>query len=581
MSRNPSAVEIVSSTLPNRIAASWHRSLACGLQRSDQKELPYSEDALDDSPLLRAARPVLDRFGQTLSGAPASVMLADENGCILDQRIGDLQTLQQALEKSGAAPGVLFSEEFAGTNGVGTALEDASVTTVHGDQHFAEYMRHLSCVGSPIRHPITNSLRGVLDLTTLVEDYNPLMAPLVLEAVKHIETRLTQFSSAHEVALMEEFTRTATKCHGPVVGIASNVFLCNTAATGVIHPYDHTLLWELATSKATTDQFDAAVELGAGPCVVTCTPVVPSLAKERGYVLRLDYTAGSGGGRRSRGTRHAAGAFDLPGRSALWRRAIGELRQCVNDPTPVVIHGEAGLGKVTLGEQLLAAAARRGDAQTIEAGEVTSSEVLQTLQLGVGVVLRCADAPSAGELSELVTRAKTAVEADPRVGRLVVTLRSPCPAEREIQRGLTGIAWSVHLPPLRRRPEDVADIVPVVLRSLPGGSRLRCSPSAMQMLMQDQWRDNVEGIERALRHACSAARGVDLQPGDLPQWLVTESSGRALSTFERAERDLIIETLHGVGNNRTQAARILGIGRATLYRKMRSLAIPVSGRHVS
>ena len=48
---------------------------------------------------------------------------------------------------------------------------------------------------------------------------------------------------------------------------------------------------------------------------------------------------------------------------------------------------------------------------------------------------------------------------------------------------------------------------------------------------------------------------------------------RQLTPIEQTERDLIIDTLGSVGNNRAEAARVLGIGRATLYRKLRALGI--------
>lgn len=48
---------------------------------------------------------------------------------------------------------------------------------------------------------------------------------------------------------------------------------------------------------------------------------------------------------------------------------------------------------------------------------------------------------------------------------------------------------------------------------------------------------------------------------------------RKLTPMEQSERDLIIDALLSVDNNRAEAARVLGIGRATLYRKLRSLGI--------
>jgi transcriptional regulator of acetoin/glycerol metabolism len=58
-----------------------------------------------------------------------------------------------------------------------------------------------------------------------------------------------------------------------------------------------------------------------------------------------------------------------------------------------------------------------------------------------------------------------------------------------------------------------------------------------------------------------------------PAWLCKRAKRRQLTPFEQSERDIIIDTLASVGNNRAEAARVLGIGRATLYRKLRTLSI--------
>ncbi|TYK78057.1 helix-turn-helix domain-containing protein, partial [Streptococcus pyogenes] len=84
---------------------------------------------------------------------------------------------------------------------------------------------------------------------------------------------------------------------------------------------------------------------------------------------------------------------------------------------------------------------------------------------------------------------------------------------------------------------------------------------------------NIAELRDALAAALNASHGQEIQPHHLPTWVLKRAHQRQLSVMEQSERELIIETLASVGNNRTQAARILGIGRATLYRKIRTLGV--------
>ena len=73
--------------------------------------------------------------------------------------------------------------------------------------------------------------------------------------------------------------------------------------------------------------------------------------------------------------------------------------------------------------------------------------------------------------------------------------------------------------------------------------------------------------------ALAAGERGEIGLANLPASILKRAHRRQFTPFEQSERDLIIETLASVDNNRTAAANILGIGRATLYRKLRSLGI--------
>ncbi|WP_198387750.1 hypothetical protein [Rhodococcus pyridinivorans] len=80
---------------------------------------------------MRAARPVLDRLADQLADAPVTILLASQDATIVDRRAGQ-RSLLGRLDRAQVAPGFIFAEECAGTNGIGTALEERKAFRVRG-----------------------------------------------------------------------------------------------------------------------------------------------------------------------------------------------------------------------------------------------------------------------------------------------------------------------------------------------------------------------------------------------------------------------------------------------------------------
>ncbi|SHK51372.1 Transcriptional regulator of acetoin/glycerol metabolism [Pseudonocardia thermophila] len=572
------------------IEASWHRSSACGLSHEMKAELPYTDDFDDDSRLLRAARPVLDRLETSLSGTSTSVLLADAEARILERWVGE-KSLHDALDRAHVAPGFGFAEEFAGTNGVGTALEDAVPVTVRGEEHYADFLRHLACVGVPIRHPTTGAVEGILDISCLAAEYNPLMPPLILEAVRHIETRLTQMSSQSEVALLEAFARACRRHRGAVVAISPNMIFTNPPAVKHLIPTDQAILWDAARTTVSSGRSEATVDLARGRFRMRCTPVSIGSGEPRGVVVRLDPCERSHESVERSGTvadtTPQAPKPGPPGHSAQWRQLLERVRQLADGTAPVAFSGEPGTGKHRLALYLhelapMPRGLRVFDAST-SPGETGQDEMLDradaALACGDTVVIRrideLAERPLA-RLRGLAVNGSTSGRAR-TPGRLLVTARR-AGGDDALEFTLAAFPHHLWVPPLRRRSEDVTDIVPALLADLAPDRRMHCSLPAMQTLLDHPWPGNVAELRDALVAVVvsvgDAAR--EIQPQHLPTWVLKRAGRRRLSAIEEAQRNLIIETLASVGGNRSEAARILGIGRATLYRRMRSLGIATS-----
>ena len=142
---------------------------------------------------------------------------------------------------------------------------------------------------------------------------------------------------------------------------------------------------------------------------------------------------------------------------------------------------------------------------------------------------------------------------------------------------------TIHVPPLRERPEDVDLIADAWLRTLAsqlGREALALSPSATSRLQAHPFPGNVRELKNALERAAVLSTCDTIEPEHLALDSRTSSAsgpaltrGRGSWNLKRVEEEVIRHVLSECGGNRSQTARELGINRATLYNKLRSYGI--------
>jgi two-component system response regulator AtoC len=163
---------------------------------------------------------------------------------------------------------------------------------------------------------------------------------------------------------------------------------------------------------------------------------------------------------------------------------------------------------------------------------------------------------------------------------------------------------TLHVPALRERRSDTPMLVHWFLERYAPGSELRVSNAAMKALMQYDWPGNVRELENCVERAVALGNGHIIDSGDLPPAIAaataSQVSGREsesssdldsgvaatpespqtpLSTtdLEDIERATIQRVFEQVNGDKALAGRMLGISRATLYRKLKRYNITGSG----
>jgi PAS domain S-box-containing protein len=136
----------------------------------------------------------------------------------------------------------------------------------------------------------------------------------------------------------------------------------------------------------------------------------------------------------------------------------------------------------------------------------------------------------------------------------------------------------IDLPPLKDRDEDIPMLVNHFIEKFNAdtGKQVRAvSQEAMDILIDYSWPGNVREMENAIGHAFVHCRGEMILPRHLPGDIVettppiAETTLRTMASLEDVEKNVIAETIKRCKGNRSEAARRLGIGRSSLWRKIR------------
>ena len=152
---------------------------------------------------------------------------------------------------------------------------------------------------------------------------------------------------------------------------------------------------------------------------------------------------------------------------------------------------------------------------------------------------------------------------------------------------------SLRLPPLRERRQDVPLLVAHFLDRIGKeyGKKFELSDEALRVLDSYEWPGNVRELENALERACSFASGTVVQLGDMPtqlqdfrmqqrrmtiplrETLEAAAASGGVTSLAEMEKSAIITAIRDLNGDKLQAAKLLGIGKTTLYRKLKEYGI--------
>ncbi|MFF4628786.1 sigma-54-dependent Fis family transcriptional regulator [Streptomyces griseorubiginosus] len=559
--------------VPEDVLAAWRRARFFGVPH-DLGEPAAAPPRPADSPLLGAARPVLERIAPALGPGPSVLLLTDAR--------------LRVLWTSGVAPGLPpcpgLSEQEVGHNSAALALRDRRRAEVHGPEHFLDVWQDVSAVSVPVLAPKSGHALGTLTVACRLCGGRPPhpQAALAEAAATAVEAELLARAGRPEQLLLDAYLRATRGEDRAVAALDGRNRLLSAAA-----------------ERLASEEVLRALERTAVTARHSDPPPAPALPEDAGCTARIEVVRQDGAvlgivavleSRTETAPRPRPRTLPaLAGSSLPWRYAVERAADLARSPEPMLLTGERGTGKTALARELLG----RSPVKVVDAAEAGSLEVgsldagsldagsLDAGSLEVGslegdLARWAARGPLLLRHAERLTQPAVAVlnsllDAHPDA-RLLITHTPGTPPGPCLQRLLDKLAArSVTLPPLRERAEDIRELLTALApRPAPGSPPLTWTLDAVRALEQHPWPGNVTELAHVVQALAEHRRASGpIRRAELPDTVREGPAVRPLSPMEHAERATILETLHRHGGNKSRAAAALGIGRATLYRKLR------------
>jgi transcriptional regulator of acetoin/glycerol metabolism len=581
--------------------------------------------------LIAHARPVMEFLHEQTRGTDSMSILAGADGMLL-HTMGDPQFIGRA-ERVALRLGATWHEQFRGTNAIGTALAEEHAVVVHAAEHYLERNGFLTCAATPIRDP-KGRILGALDVSGDHRGYHRHTLGLVRSAARMIEHRLfetrhdTRQLSGLRLRLHGQPEGIGTVAEG-LLAVSEDGMLvgANAAALELLglnwknlaHTPVHAVLAE------SIEQFmDWGQRYASTPHVVhTANGHAAWVRVETG---RLSHPARHGHATPIRTvqdvpTPSADALTALDTGDAVFQAAITRARKLLGKPISILLQGESGVGKEVFARAAHQSGPRRDQPfvavncaalpeNLIEAelfgyqgGAFTGARRegapgrIREAQGGTLFLDEIGDMPLALQarlLRVLQERVVVPLGGGKPVAVdfcLVCATHRDLPTEMQAGRFREDLYYrlnglTLRLPPLRER-SDLQHLLARELRALLPERPICIAPDLLQAMQTYRWPGNLRQLFNALRTACALLDGDDDTitwehlPDDLLQALkpplaaadngvdVALECGEA-SNLRTQSRQAIERTVAQCAGNLSEAARLLGISRNTLYRKLRA-----------
>lgn len=601
---------------------SWHRCRNYGLDPYNPqfKILPENELYYNLIPqkewFYNIAKDYIKKLYQLIEGSGYVITLCDENGYVLDLT-GDLNIMAFA-ERTRMIPGSNWAEEQMGSTGMGICLASQEPIQIAGAEHFLKLCHVWTCSAAPIFDP-KGQLLGALNMSALVKNFNPHTLGMVVSAAKAISNELVAREAKAQLYISNQFLYTI--CETASDGLISvdnkgEIKYLNNSAQDMLNiRLDKPLPINIKNNLGVNDAISSGLtikdkeinlkEISHHKLIATTRPIFNN-QKVCGAVtsLRIADSNKKNVDPATVGSNAYYTFNDIFGESKSLKKAIRLARLASQLNSNIMLVGESGTGKELFAQAIHNISNyQKGPFIAVNCAaiprELVSSELLGYSE-GAFTGARRSGAPGKFELAEGGTIFLDEIESMP-VEQQPVLLRIL--EERQVTRigGQRAIPLNlgiitatnedlynkvkdksfredlyyrlnvlcIEIPPLRERQEDIILLTNYFLNHWNNafGFKASLSKEALNLIKSYHWPGNVRELQNVIKQAIFTSEGQVITPDHLH---IKNEKGEPLSLAD-TELETIKKALETTGGDIAEAARMLGISRTTIYRKLRKI----------
>ncbi len=526
--------------------------------------------------MIAAARSGLQSLFRQVAGQNYVLLLTDAKGVCVDFFGDDLFT--EDLRSAGLYLGSNWSEDLAGTCGVGACIITQAPVTVHQDDHFGNAHTALSCTAAPIFDSL-GQLAAVLDISLLrspaPKTSQSLAMSLVTTAARRVEMAnlmaesprdwVLRLSSSPEFLDVDPEVAVRLDGSGRVLGYTSaarRLFPEGGAILG--HRIDEVL----------------GVSVDDLPDLMRDRPTEERVIETRDGGALFGHAIAPKAPRQALPRMRSGGALaGLSGGDPAMARLLDQAERLAPGTVPLLIAGETGTGKTRLA---------RAIHMTSKAQGFLSLDCAGLSAAALGAACQALAGPSTlllRRIEDLAPETATALagllDRQPDLRPLSTCCLEPARVAlpRTLFHRLAGAVLSV--PPLRMR-RDLGWLMERHLRRR-AADAVRLSPSARAELMARSWPGNIRELEQVLDVAAALCDGPVIDLHDLPAPVAPSplapgplASG-PLAPPAAAAGESLEQVLAACEWNMARAARRLGVNRSTILRRIRAAGLQPPG----
>ena len=601
----------------------------CVISLQELRERLYNKQHL-----VKVARPFMDNLYNFVKGSGFQVVLTDESGYLLEV-LGDNDIVSRTKQVL-LCPGGNWSESVKGTNAIGTALIEKRPVQIYAWEHYCKPHHFLTCSAAPIYDP-EGELIGILDISGDFRVANAHTLGMVVAAVNAVENQLRLMRATDKLymayrysnALLENMSDALISINnsGIITEInakAAEIFDVNAARSKGQHIEKvfnarAPMLKVLSDGEEYEDR-EIIIEK-VGRKIYSSASL---LRDDTGGVIGVVAVFREGANRQQakRPTimhAHCYTLDDIIGESPAIASAKEWAKLAAESPSTVLINGESGTGKELFAQAIHNASPRQGrqfialncaalpenliESELFGYEEGTFTGAKRGGQAGkfevadggtifldeIGDMTLNVQAKLLRVLQEKkVSRIGSAREKSVDIRVIAATHKD---LQAEVQKGnfrqdlyYRLNVLGMRIPALRERPEDYEILTRFLVDKLAaklGKVEVQIQEGFIDKIRSHHWPGNIRELENALERALirSGAHGLlepqllDFNCAPQPAARVEAPKPVEIVSLRDGEKRMICDALAYYEGNIQKASTKLGIGRNTLYRKMKEYDI--------